>query len=579
MSLFNPMISQLTPMTSKPSKASQTFWFSLSLTMAAVYGILILQQAFGSDYVVQDDARQHIFWMRRFLDPALFPNDLIADYFQSVAPWGYTTFYRLFATIGIDPMLLAKVLPVGLGLLIAAYSYGVSLQLLPVPFTAFLSSVLIQQVIWMHDDVSSATPRAFMPLLFLAFLYYLLRRQLIPCLVTIALEGLFYPQYIFVFAGILLLQPLRWQNGKLHLSKEKKEYWFCGAGLVVAFLVLLPYALTASDYGPTLTAAEARTLSEFGPGGRSRFFYDDRPLFFWFAANRSGIFPAFRPATIALGVLLPVLLRFRDRFPLSQHITRHVWILVQIAIVGLSLFILAHLVLFKLHLPSRYTAYTLRFVLALATALSATLIFDAGLRWLQQSSRSTVQRLMVWGIAGLTGLVLLVYPTTTLNFPKPNYITGKAAAFYEFLAQQPKDSMIVGVLKEMDNIPSFAQRSIFVGREYAIPYHVGYANQFRQRMEDVIRTQYSLSRSDVLNFIQTYDVDFWVLDRVAFKPKFLDDNWIRQYPSVGDEAKHNLEAGNPVLKRMINPCSVFEDKENNLIVLDATCIAQRLLPR
>lgn len=579
MSLFNPMISQLNPITHKPSKASQTFWFSLSLTIAAVYGVLILQQAFSSNYVVQDDARQHVFWMRRFLDPDLFPNDLIADYFQSVAPWGYTTFYRLFATIGIDPMGLAKVLPFGLGLLIAAYSYGVSLQLLPVPFTAFLSSVLIQQVIWMHDDVASATPRAFMPLLFLAFLYYLLRRQLIPCLVTIALEGLFYPQYIFVFAGVLLLQPLRWQNGTLNFSKDKKDYWFCGAGLVVAFLVLLPYALNASDYGPTLTAAEARTLPELGPGGRSRFFYDDRPLFFWFSATRSGIFPSFRPATIALGVLLLVLLRFRDRFPLSQHITRHVWVLLHIVIVSLGLFILAHLVLFKLHLPSRYTAYTLRFVLTFATAMSVTLIFDAGLRWLQQTSRSTAQRLMGWGIAGLAGLALLIYPTLTPNFPKPNYVTGAAVEFYEFLAQQPKDSVIVGVLKAMDNVPTFAQRSILVGREYAIPYHVGYANQFRQRMEDVIRTQYSLKRPDVLNFIETYDVDFWVLDRGAFKPKFLDDTWIRQYPSVVDEAKQNLEAGNPVLKRMINPCSVFADKENDLIVLDASCIAQRLSPQ
>ncbi|NEQ28184.1 MAG: hypothetical protein F6K28_56225, partial [Microcoleus sp. SIO2G3] len=83
----------------KASKSQVIFWFSLSLAFAAVYSTMWLQQAFSSEYVVQDDARQHVFWMRRFLDPELFPNDLIADYFQSVAPWGYTTLYKLFASV------------------------------------------------------------------------------------------------------------------------------------------------------------------------------------------------------------------------------------------------------------------------------------------------------------------------------------------------------------------------------------------------------------------------------------------------------------------------------------------------
>ncbi|NEQ85703.1 MAG: hypothetical protein F6K26_38040, partial [Moorea sp. SIO2I5] len=65
------------------------FWFSLSLTFTLVYSLLALREAFSGEYIVQDDARQHIFWMMRFLDPELFPKDLIADYFQTVAPAGY----------------------------------------------------------------------------------------------------------------------------------------------------------------------------------------------------------------------------------------------------------------------------------------------------------------------------------------------------------------------------------------------------------------------------------------------------------------------------------------------------------
>ncbi|MGJ3254530.1 MAG: hypothetical protein ACFE0J_25860, partial [Elainellaceae cyanobacterium] len=70
------------------TRTALVFWFCLSLTFAAIYSLLALQQAFSADYVVQDDARQHVFWMQRFLNPDLFPDDLIADYFQSVAPAG-----------------------------------------------------------------------------------------------------------------------------------------------------------------------------------------------------------------------------------------------------------------------------------------------------------------------------------------------------------------------------------------------------------------------------------------------------------------------------------------------------------
>jgi hypothetical protein len=46
-------------------------YFCLSLLSAAVYGVLAVQPGFSDGYVVQDDARQHIFWMRRFQDPEL----------------------------------------------------------------------------------------------------------------------------------------------------------------------------------------------------------------------------------------------------------------------------------------------------------------------------------------------------------------------------------------------------------------------------------------------------------------------------------------------------------------------------
>src|SRR6185436_17027557 len=81
------------------------FWFVLSLAFSAVYASRALRQAFGSAYVLQDDWRHHVFWMLRYVDHESFPRDLIADYFQSLAPGGYALLYRGAASVGIEPYL------------------------------------------------------------------------------------------------------------------------------------------------------------------------------------------------------------------------------------------------------------------------------------------------------------------------------------------------------------------------------------------------------------------------------------------------------------------------------------------
>src|SRR6185369_4136156 len=92
-----------TPVENKLDRRT-VFWVSLALAVSFLMGYGPLRQAFSGDYVLQDDSRQHIFWLERFVDPNLFPNDRIVDYFQSVAPVGYQKFYEFFAAIGVDPL-------------------------------------------------------------------------------------------------------------------------------------------------------------------------------------------------------------------------------------------------------------------------------------------------------------------------------------------------------------------------------------------------------------------------------------------------------------------------------------------
>lgn len=549
-------------------KSALIFWFSLSLTVAAVYGIGGLQQAFSGNWVVQDDARQHVFWMQRFLDPGLFPNDLIADYFQSVAPAGYALFYRFMAAVGIAPLLLSKLLPPLLGLITTIFCFGVTMELFPVPFAGFIASLLLNQSLWMQDGLISATPKAFVYPLFLPLLYYFLRENVLLTGIFIALLGLFYPQYVLIVVGVLLLQGINWKQGNISIKLTRQNIKFWGINLAIAWLILLIYALKSSEFGPTISASEARQLPEFLTGGRSQFFIDDAWAFWFHGRSGIALSAILTPVFMALGFLLPMLLKFPKVFTLVSSVSSRIRILLDVPIAAFVMFFAAHILLFKLHLPSRYTQHSLRMVMAWSAAIAITILLDALWRWGQ-----SVPKKMTAGIISVVlAIVFLFYPQLAMNnFPWTSYERGEQPELYAFLQQQPSDILIASLSEKANNLPTFAHRSVLAAREYAIPYHWGYYQVFRTRLQRMIQAQYSPNLPDVVAFLQEYEVDWWLIEKGAFTPGYLSYNrWLNPY-SVTQEAIANLEAGiQPAIATLMIQCSGFETSD--FAVLSADCI-------
>ena len=559
----------------RPTQGWYLFWLLLSLVFALWFSSMAMQEAFSQSYVIQDDARQHVFWMRRFLDTNAFPNDPIADYFQAVAPSGYTEFYRLAANLGFDPVVFSKVLPLGLTLITTGYSFGLCLELLPMPAVGFGASLLLNQIIWVNDDVVSGTPRAFVYPLLTAFLFYLVRRSLLPCLITIVLQGLFYPQTVLLSAGLLTAQLLDWRRGLPRLSRHAADYRFCCIGIGVAIAILLPYALSTSDYGPVATWNDALTMPEFQPGGRVAFFSDDGNWKFWVEGGRSGLLPRYDRLPVALyaAIALPMMLWGSRWFPLTRHLRPPMRLLWDLIIVSLAWYGLAYAVLYRLHLPSRYTQHTFRIGLALATAIALLILVDALLHWAEVAhGKHRWRNAVALGLSVAIALVLLLFPLFG-QFPRPGYIEGDYPDLYVFFAQQPTDTVIASIADEASNIPSFSVRSVVTAREYAIPYHLGYYREFVQRTTDVITAQYSPNLDTLRTVTNRYNVDFWLLDRKAFAPIYLRRSWVNQYPAVTRPIMRSLRQGRiPMLQAVQFPCAVFENAD--VLVVDAACAVE-----
>jgi hypothetical protein len=561
--------------TSSGNKSLERFWLALSLAFAAYYALLGMRQAFQSAYVVQDDAREYVFWMLRFIDPGLFPNDLIADYFKSVTPSGYAAVYQLMAQVGIDPLTLSKLLPIALGLLLTVYGFKVSLQLFPVPAAGFVAMQLLNQGLWLRSDLAAAAPRSFATPLLLAFVYYLLRGSWRSIAVVVILQALFYPLLLFISLGVLLIRLVHWKGWVPNLTRRSLWGFVAIAGL--GFLAMLPYIISSSEFAPTVTAAQAYKMPELWTGGRHAF-YDANPWKFWLVGSHSGVLPRFVPPLVWLGFLLPFLLRNKTRFPLSAQVSSpDIKILPQIAAVGLWLYVAAHAVILKLFFPTRYTGHAWRIAIALAAGITFILLLDMTLRACEQMGDRVFQRFAVLSLTAGIAVAIVFYPAFFRHFPRADYIVSGESALYEFLQQQPKDSVIATLAQEGDSIPTFAGRSILVSREYALPFHLGYYDQIRQRAIDLIEAQYSEDLGLVQEFIQKYGVDFWVLDRNTFKPEYLNDDsksWLRSFQPVFDQAVAGLEQGRvPALSKLTRKCRVLRTPQ--LLVLKADCLVEK----
>jgi hypothetical protein len=544
-------------------------WLIITLIVSLIYSLLDLQTAFSSDWIVQDDARQHVFWMARYLDSDLFPNDLIADYFQSVAPFGYTSLYKLAASLGIDPFVFNKVVPLLLRLVITYYFFLLCREIFPVAIGCGVSTLLLNHNLWLKDDIVSATPRAFLYPFLIAFLYYFTKQSLIPCLITILLLGLFYPQTVFLASGMLVLKSIEWRRFRPSLTSNFQSRYFAVVCLIVALVVMLPYAINTSDYAPIITRSQALKMPEFHYGGRSNFFKDS--IWQYLIGRGNGVMIStsiFNPIILLASLFLPLVIK-SNKFSLSTKITTNLDTVVKLLITSLGMYILAHIALFRLHLPSRYTTHSLRISVAICAGITITIVTDYLFKNYRQRfpSKSII----------LSSLTIIIIALLTyynfFDFHSPTgYKVGSYPELYRFFQQQPKDIKIASLAKEADNLPTFTKRSTLVSREYAIPYHLGYYTPFREKVKDLITAQYSNNLQAVQQFIRKYNVSYWLIETDSFTPEYVIKNrWFKQYQLEYNNAIANLKNNQiPIVAAYPDTCQAFSTA--NLRVIETRCL-------
>ena len=454
-----------------------------------------------------EDFAHHIWWTYRWIDPELFPNDLAREFFSQpiLAPYGYQFLFRLCAP-AVDPQHLAEAVPLLLVVAgtVLAFLIGQRVSHGLLGGVVGATFFILAELRFLHAGL----PRSFATPILLFGMWALLTQRQTALGCALLLAVLFYPPAaanLGLCAGIVLA---------LRICQEKQlpEQWGALVGLSCLALVVLGFAYLRPfppELGVKVTWAEAYAMPEFWPGGRSHFFNPDPWHFYFSKRNGLGIDPW-------VALLLSGLLIAAWRL-LPGTICREAWAL---AGVSVGLFISAHLTLFVLHYPNRYTLYALPVfgLLALAGVVPALL---AKLRASHRCDRLLTFVSKQTVIVSIGCLVLFAFGTeatlklvSVLRTPPHQALE----AVYRFLETLPKDSLVAAHPNDADDIPLRSRRSVLASMETSLPLYVGYYQRMAKRLEAALTAFHATDFATLDRLHEQYGVDVFVVNQRRYAP-------------------------------------------------------------
>ena len=545
--------------------SASTLWLLLALAFVALWIARSMAVALQPS-VVQDDARQHVFWMQRLIDPSLFQGDLFADYFQSQAPPGYIAIYWILM-LALDPIAVSKLLPPILGLLAALFTFLLVRRLDPSPIAAFLATVLNSWYVWQYDDLPTGSPRAFLLPLCAALLWALVSGRVWLSVVVVGLAALLYPSAAALCVAIQGVSLICFARRRPNLVRERRRWLAFGLSAGLAVLLLGPTAFGTSAFGPAVDVRTARDMAEFGPNGRNAFFTPDWYAY-WVASYRSGfdlrvldlLFPGVPVffELLALSLLFPIMAMVGGSC-VRARLAPSAIVIAQILAASSMLFLAAHLLLFRLYLPSRFVAWTVPLALAIAVGVGLAAAYD----WV-----AGVHSRLAGLLAVLSAIGLAFYPALYDG----NFVRDPTPSITAYLSTLPPDTLVAGVPTEADSVPAFAGRPVLTNREYALAYHQGYYDAVRQRTLDLIDAYYAESPRQVAEFAARYGVDIFLVNRLAFGPDTAADAWAGSFePYTSLVLGHLRRNGRYALLDAARRCGVLTEGE--VTVVPARCFS------
>jgi len=501
-------------------KMNRRFYMRAEFLIILLAFIIVINSQFSSlinRYVINDDVRQHIYWMQQFHDRGLFRNDLLTEYAKNYQPWGFIFLYYLFSFIA-DPLLISKILPIILFVLSSLYLFKL-VKYLTNDYAALLAALFFMITPAYLERMSGGLPRAFASALLIIFLYYLIKREYMKSSLILLLQSLFYPMIFFVSILTYIFTFVKVRNKRISFDKStvKNKAFICLA-LIAVFILGAKYTLS---YNPRIgrVVSHKQMLSDPAYYAAGRYpVLPTPPLSEEISNNLSNI------------LFSKILMRHPENFFVKSGILNNAIFLIAILLLGfeaarrrmffpveiLFLFLssvlmykISDLVLLKLFLPARYVEYSIPIISLIVYSMAIGQLIT---RLKNDRTKKVFQ------------IIVFIIVLSNYNIHKKNIGLINMSRFkdlYAYLNSLPKDVMIAANPKLADGIPTFSQRKVFINYELSHPFYDKYWETIRRRTFDFFDAYYSQDPLYIYKFCENNGIEYLVVDRRHFKKGYL----------------------------------------------------------
>lgn len=503
--------------------------------------------------VIQDDARHFVAWLRALENPGLFQNDPIARFFSTVSPSIYKTLYWPAVIMGVDVVQWHLMVLLPSVLLLNIYALDRFIALFESDQRLRLA-ILLVCVGFSYGYFNNGLPRDFaLFIVCMSMVAYLQNR--IWSLCTLMLFGAsMYPAAAMTSGfGLLIFELIRAFSERIRL----KQFAVLALAALCGVVGLALFQDRVADLGQTMSLAEARSLPIFQSGGRTAYFDGDNIWETITCGRRAGLFANCPPSRFWwLAYPLHIFVIVGGSFILARKNNGDWRLLVGLSLGGLVLFATANIVAFEMHLPTRYARSSVQFV----EFFLLTVIIFTGFERLVLTTNARRKLLPLVGAA----FFLLHEPEKF--YANEDLIHDPIPGISAVLRQTPEDTVVAGASQHIDNVPSFAGRSVWASLELSVPYKTDYYSEMSRRIS-ILKVLFE--ETDPKRWQQIHvasGLDMYLLARYT-----KNDNWLGSFAEAPTE---NAPKIFKAYSKQVKMCTA--SKQNGMLLVDGNCFAKEI---
>ena len=475
---------------------------------SAIACVLVAVVLFYGPYLLRvdlffDDAAQHIFWLYRYADPALFPDDISVKYFMTSAPWGYRALYSMVAPV-MDVLQAAEWLAVVLLFVSALLAWKAAAAASEMGRELHGLLAVVAMIVLLPLSVAQdllppiAFQRTFALPLTLLTLWGLVSRRYAWVGVSWLTAALVYPVVLPVqglTAAVVFLRDLV-------RERRMPSHWVLNGVLGLAALIIAAVGIPIPpEIGPAFTYEQAIRMPEFGPNGRLGL-YQSGVVGNLVRGHMTGL--GWTPGVL---LLMAVSMGLAGRLGRIRSIPFAAWAM---ACVGVGLWAAMRLfpeqLMFGLYLPNRHSRWAIGVFGLLAMAAGAGALLErAGKRWAEESPGSEWYLRRWIAVAAPLVVAAVLMPNAVRLWQQP--VNTDLENAYAFISTLPKSTLVAAHPDLADFVPVRTRRSVLTSTEISMPWMQGYYAHMKPRIEASLRAAYATRIEDLDAALGPFGVD------------------------------------------------------------------------